>query len=144
MFSYSTRLKLRDTDAAGVAFFAAYYAIAHDAYEAFLESADAPLHSWLSEVHLPIVHSEADYKAPLTLGTSFSVNIHCERLGTKSFTLSYQFSSDHQVFANLKTVHVTVSSGFAKTKAISIPNELKDLLNTIMVEKAVSPIKQST
>ena len=49
MFRYSTTLKLRDTDAAGVAFFAAYFAIAHDAYESFLISQGAHLRSWLGD-----------------------------------------------------------------------------------------------
>ena len=91
MFRYSTTLKLRDTDAAGVAFFAAYFAIAHDAYESFLISQGAHLRSWLGEVHLPIVHSNADYTAPVKLGDGFDVEVSCGRIGQKSFTLSYHF-----------------------------------------------------
>ena len=49
-----------------VAFFASYYAMAHDAYEAFLSENGRPLSSWLDQVRLPIVHSEADYQAPLS------------------------------------------------------------------------------
>ena len=133
MFRFSTELKLRDTDAAGVAFFAAYYAIAHDAYEAFLKDQNAPLHTWLDKVHLPIVHSEADYKAPLTLGTSFSVNVTCEYLGQRSFTLHYEFTSPHGILAIVKTVHVAVKSTQKKEKAEStnLPSQLKDLLEKI-------------
>ena len=38
MFSHEFNVKLRHTDAAGVAFFASYFTIAHDVYELALTS----------------------------------------------------------------------------------------------------------
>lgn len=135
MFRYSTCLKLRDTDAAGVAFFASYYAVAHDAYEAFLSENGRPLSSWLDEVHLPIVHSEADYQAPLRLGDPFVVEVTCLKIGKRSFTLSYIFCSEGKVLASLKTVHVAVQFDLnSKTKAVSLPSELIGRLRLIEVK----------
>ena len=37
MFTYQTKIKLHDTDAAGVIFFANQFKIIHDAYESLLE-----------------------------------------------------------------------------------------------------------
>lgn len=137
MFRYATELKLRDTDAAGVAFFANYYAIAHEAYESFLCHLNRPLSSWLSEVHLPIVHSEADYKAPIRLSDPFEVLLSCERLGNRSFTLSYDFVSGDKLLAHLTTVHVAVASPPSEPKAISLPEELRVALAKLIKEKEV-------
>lgn len=144
MFRYSTELKLRDTDAAGIAFFAAYYAIAHDAYERFLSQSSRPLSSWLAEVHLPIVHSQAQYQAPLRLGEAFEVLITCVNMGTRSFTLSYEFIKKGELtpLAQLQTVHVAVGSASvqdalspdsnaSKAQAVPIPTEFKKLLSTL-------------
>ena len=135
MFRYSTELKLRDTDAAGVAFFAAYYSIAHDAYETFLNLNEAALHTWLDQVHLPIVHSEADYTAPLKLGTRFDVQLSCTRLGDRSFSLQYDFLIESVSLAQVKTVHVAVNHNQAddSVKSVLLPPKLKSLLSTQLV-----------
>ena len=134
MFRYSTCLKLRDTDAAGVAFFASYYAMAHDAYEAFLSENGRPLNSWLDQVHLPIVHSEADYQAPLRLADPFDIELTCLKIGERSFTMAYLFCSEGEVLASVKTVHVAVQLDLnSKTKAVSLPAELIGLLRLIEV-----------
>ena len=134
MFRYVTQLNLRDTDAAGVAFFAAYYAIAHDAYEAYLRQAGCPLSSWLAEVHLPIVHSEADYKAPLRLDDPLEVFVSCTRLGERSFTMSYDFISLQKQLARLHTVHVAVASSTDASQAVSLPSALREALEPLTLE----------
>ena len=135
MFRYSTCLKLRDTDAAGVAFFASYYAIAHDAYEAFLSEQGCSLDSWLDQVHLPIVHSEADYKAPLRLGDAFIIEVTCLKIGERSFTINYNFRIKNKILASLKTVHVAVQKDQnSKNQAVGLPAKLKSLLTLIEVE----------
>ena len=135
MFRYSTYLKLRDTDAAGVAFFASYYAIAHDAYEAFLNEQGRSLNHWLDQVNLPIVHSEADYKAPLRLGDAFVIEVTCLKISERSYTLNYTFLNESGVLALIQTVHVAVSPDLdSKLKAVSLPAELKSLLNLIKVK----------
>ena len=135
MFRYSTTLKLRDTDAAGVAFFAAYFAIAHDAYESFLVSCGAHLRDWLGEVHLPIVHSHADYTAPLRLSDAFEVELTCPRVGEHSFTLHYHFV-DHvheRTLARLETVHVAVKFDDRKHESVPLPEQVRSVLSGIKV-----------
>ena len=135
MFRYVTQLNLRDTDAAGVAFFAAYYAIAHDTYEAYLRQVGRPLSSWLAEVHLPIVHSEADYKAPLRLDDPLEVLMRCVKLGERSFTMSYDFISLQKHLARLQTVHVAVdSSNNVPPEAVSLPDELREALEPLTLK----------
>jgi 1,4-dihydroxy-2-naphthoyl-CoA hydrolase len=141
VFRYSTELNLRDTDAAGVAFFAAYYAIAHNTYEAFLKGEGAPLHSWLDQVHLPIIRSEADYTAPIKLGTSFEVHLSCAHIGERSFVLHYEFLKDLKSLAQVKTVHVAVNHNKddGSVQAVPLPERFKSLLLTML-----SPSKGSS
>ena len=136
MFRYSTELKLRDTDAAGVAFFAAYYSIAHDAYETFLNVNNAALHTWLDQVHLPIVHSEADYTAPLKLGAHFDVLLSCIKLGERSFSLHYDFVNESSSLAQVKTIHVAVNHNRAdeSVNSVSLPDQLRTLLSTKLLD----------
>ena len=129
VFRYPTTLNLRDTDSAGVAFFASYFAIAHNAYEALLKSRGARLSDWLGEVHLPIVHSSADYQAPIRLGDSFDVEVSCTRIGRASFTLSYHFySADRVSLARLKTVHVAVKVQGESHTSTPLPEQVRELL----------------
>ena len=136
MFRYQTTLKLRDTDAAGVAFFASYFAIAHDAYETWIDHQGVTLKEWLGEVHLPIVHAQSDYSAPLRLGDAFTVELTCARVGSRSFTLSYVFrsgkhcDSSSSILARLETVHVAVAQ--EEMRSISIPDALRNPLEQLM------------
>ena len=43
MYRHETRIRLADTDAAGVLYFASLLRIAHEAYEAWFESAGLPI-----------------------------------------------------------------------------------------------------
>ena len=134
MFRYPTTLKLRDTDAAGVAFFATYFAIAHDAYEAFLVSRGFCLRDWLEEIHLPIVHSEADYTSPIKLGDHFDIELTCGRIGQTSFTLNYHFLGCESgvTLARLKTVHVAVKLNDEGHESVSLPDQVRSIIGSIV------------
>ena len=148
VFKYSTTLKLRDTDAAGVAFFASYFAIAHDAYETWVERQGVTLKDWLGEVHLPIVHAQSDYRAPLRLGDAFTVELTCRRVGARSFTLNYIFRSNEQgdpparLLAQLETVHVAVSQ--ETMSSVSLPHMLATQLEQLRETQEANTQKADT
>ena len=62
MFVWHTTVKLHDTDAAGLLFYGHQFKMAHDCYEAMLESIGFPMSWWIQEADafLPIVHAEAE------------------------------------------------------------------------------------
>ena len=68
MYKYRTVIRLHLTDAAGVAYFANLFVLAHECYESFLEQ-DESLGSIIEqkEFIIPIVHAQADYRMPLKL-----------------------------------------------------------------------------
>ena len=111
MFTTETVVRLHHTDAAGVLFFAHQLTLAHDAYEQFLESVGCPLSGILAEgeIFLLIVHTEADYTAPLHAGDKLRVELRVTALTKHSFTLGYRFvGDDGKEVGSAQTVHVAV------------------------------------
>lgn len=111
---YETELqvKLHDTDAAGVLFFAHLLRHAHDAYETFMAGIghDLPALLRAGRTLLPIVHAEADYHHPIRHGDALRIRLDVERLGASSFTLHYAFrDTAGTVLAEARTVHVQLA-----------------------------------
>lgn len=128
MFETNATIELHHTDAAGAVFFADYFVIAHSAYERFMSSIGFALDQILSRFAfvLPIVHAEADYRRPLSLGDQLSIGLGIEA-GNSAFTASYYFKDVRgEVVAVLKTVHACVDKKTGKKRPL--PPDLKDAL----------------
>lgn len=104
-------VRLRHTDAAGVLFFAEQLALAHEAYEAFLDQAGLSVRAMLdSGAGVPIVSCEASYEAPVRVGDRLTFMIRAERVGETSFTLDYEVVRDRRTVGRCRTVHVALGS----------------------------------
>lgn len=111
MLTYQTKIKLHETDAAGVLFFSNQFKLIHDAYETLLESIGFGFEKLTQEKNffLPIVHCEADYKSPLRVGNLIEIQTVVAKVGTSSFTLSYKLLNvSQQLVGTALTVHVAV------------------------------------
>jgi 1,4-dihydroxy-2-naphthoyl-CoA hydrolase len=131
-FKYETTVKLYDTDAAGIMFFGNYLRVAHDAYQAFLESCGFSFADALAEGKLliPIVHAEADYLQPLLVGDKLSIEMTASKISTHSFVLKYRLSRlDSTLVATVSTVHVTTDR--SATEKIVLPDPLRQALERI-------------
>lgn len=117
-FTYPSIVRLHLTDAAGILFFANYFVLAHEAYEAFVTSRGFSFRQILDSepFMVPIVHAEGDYQAPLRVSDVITITVRLEKLGDTSYTLGYTIAdSTGKSVAELKTVHVLVSkSAFEK------------------------------
>ncbi|MCA9407426.1 MAG: acyl-CoA thioesterase, partial [Candidatus Omnitrophica bacterium] len=62
MYTYQTKIKLHETDAAGLLFFSNQFKLIHDAYESLLESLGLSFQELIRNKNyfLPIVHAESD------------------------------------------------------------------------------------
>lgn len=92
-FCYPYVVRFRDTDAAGVVFFAHLLAICHQAYEASLGEAGIDLGTFFSaqgELAVPIIHATADFKAPLRCGDRLWITGYPVPLGESRFEVQYQ------------------------------------------------------
>jgi 1,4-dihydroxy-2-naphthoyl-CoA hydrolase len=127
MFVAINKVRMHDTDMAGVLYFARQFRFAHDALEDFAESEglgfDRVFHK--ENFVFVIVHAGADYLVSLKVGDSLEIHLSIERVGNSSFTVDYQIyrQLDNRLVGTAKTVHVTLDS---KTrKKIPIPEALR-------------------
>jgi 1,4-dihydroxy-2-naphthoyl-CoA hydrolase len=129
MFTIEFSVRLPDTDAAGILFFGNYFRLAHDAYEAFMESIGFSLSDMITRADylILIAHSEADYNKLLQLGDKATVELEVENIGRTSFALSYSLKdAQNNIAATIKTVHVTVDK--ISGDKIPLPEKLREKL----------------
>jgi len=92
-FTYERTIRLADTDAAGVVFFAKTLALCHEAYEAALDDAGCPVADFLgreSDTLIPIAKVRADYLRPLFCGDRVRITLRPTRLSEDSFAIDYE------------------------------------------------------
>src|SRR5476649_1412748 len=126
-FVHHRTVRLADTDAAGVVFFARTLAICHEAYEAALAAAGVDLNDLLGAngIVVTISRSEADYKRPLRPGEKVSVSVTPELLSANSFALRFEITKlgpPAKLAANVRTEHVCTAP--AKRERAPLPPAL--------------------
>ncbi len=132
MFTHSTLISLRDTDATGVLYFTEQFRIALEAFESYLKTSGLSIGKLIetTDFLLPIVHAEGDYLSPLQAGDEVDINLKVLKIGTSSFTLHYTLtSSDKKKVGEATIVHVTISR--ESKKSIPIPEPLLGLLKKL-------------
>lgn len=112
-FSYSRRVYLNDTDAAGVVYFAKGLEICHQAYEESLAAAEVSLKQMLREktIALPIVRAEIDFMRPLVCGDELQIDLSASLISNDEFAIAYQIChADNlsRVLVKAKTTHVCI------------------------------------
>ncbi len=126
MYTYQHKIKLHETDAAGILFFSHQLRYVHDAYESLLEHIGFGFAELIrkKDYFLPIVHVESDYKLPLFVADVIDIQVTVESIGTTSFTFAYQIlSAKNELVGTAKTVHVTIDK---KTrKKIPLPSDFR-------------------
>lgn len=130
MFIAYNRVRMHDTDMAGILYFARMFRFAHDALEDFLDHEGVHFQDLFRKYDFVFViaHAEADYKVPLTIGDDLEIHVSTPRIGTTSFSIHYEiFRKADQVLAGTaKTIHVTLNP--ETRQKIPIPERFKLLL----------------
>lgn len=137
VYTYKTKVKLHQTDGAAIVFFGNYFALAHDAYESFMEQSGFGFREVIenSDILFVIVHAEADYKQSLPIGEEIEIEMTATKVGRTSYTLSYKIknSADEPV-SYVKTVHATIYR--EGNKSCALPEKLKTALEGIFVAES--------
>ena len=110
-FSYEYTIQLRDTDAAGVVYFAHIISICHVTYEASLIAAGIDLKLFVnnSDFAVPIVHVSADFYKPLYCGDRVIIRLTPQANDNCKFEIKYQLLSPESVkLATAVTKHVAI------------------------------------
>jgi 1,4-dihydroxy-2-naphthoyl-CoA hydrolase len=120
-------VRLYDTDAAGFHFYGAQFRFAHEALENFFEHVGLPIAKTIRErgVLFPVVHAEADYRAPV--GDRLAVHVAVRALGDRSFSLGYRFIlADGREAGSVLTIHAAVTA--ASGAACALPDAMRTAL----------------
>ncbi len=132
VFFYQRKVFLRDTDATGVIYFGSMLQYSLEAFESFLHSSEYSLSYLLSLGYLfPVVHAEADYKAPIQAGDDLSFFLKVSKISDRSFTIETEItrSLDGACVGRTKMVHAFLLKGDAKSSVI--PEKVVTLLSSI-------------
>jgi 1,4-dihydroxy-2-naphthoyl-CoA hydrolase len=137
MFIAHNQVRMNDTDAAGILYFANQFRFAHDALEDFFESEGYSFSRMLYDESFifVIVHAEADFLAPLAVSDKLEIHVNIEKIGTSSFTISFHIykSPDSTLVGTAKTVHVYLDRTTRKKK--HIPEHLSKLLHKYLTKE---------
>ncbi len=128
-YRWDYQIQLRDTDAAGVVYFANFLTICHAAYEASLSAAGIDLRLLVSgvDVALPIIHASGDFKKPLYCGDRIQVFLTPSPLNESEFQVDYRLCLvDGKVAGRVLTKHVAI--GVIDRKRISLPDKFQTWL----------------
>jgi 1,4-dihydroxy-2-naphthoyl-CoA hydrolase len=114
-FKYEYTIQFRDTDAAGVVYFANIISICHVAYEASLIEAGIDLKSFVNntEFAVPITHVSADFFRPLYCGDRVIIELTVRSIDLHKFEINYQLGS-----ATALTKHVVIDPHTRKRKEL--------------------------
>ncbi len=117
-FNYKRTVYFRDTDAAGVVYFAHTLSICHEAYEASLVAAGIDLKAFFSHptLAIPIVHTSSDFFRPIYCGDRLLVRVQPQLLKPSEFEITYQIKAEpdpgqpgsDQLLGQAKTRHVCI------------------------------------
>ncbi len=110
-FNYEYTIQFRDTDAAGVVYFANIISICHVAYEASLLESGIDLKLFVNnpDFAVPIAHVSADFFKPLCCGDLVIVQLAPRSIDRCKFEIKYQiFSPESVTLATVITQHIII------------------------------------
>ena len=123
-FLYNYTIQFRDTDAAGVVYFANIISICHIAYEASLIESGVDLKSFVnnSKFAVPITHVSANFFKPLYCGDRVIIELTPRSIDFAQFEITYQLGS-----ATATTKHIVIDPNTRKRQ--ELPSILTDWLD---------------
>lgn len=128
MYTAKNKVRMHDTDMAGILYFPNQFRFAHDTLEDFMEDEGYPFNDLFHKFNFVfvIVHCSADYKASLSVGDILTIHLAVEHVGKSSFSFFYKIYREEELVGTVKTVHVTLDQN--SRKKIPIPEELRVIL----------------
>ncbi|EIC22750.1 acyl-CoA thioesterase [Thiorhodovibrio frisius] len=138
-FEYQFRVALHDTDAARRLFFGHLFRHLHDAYELWMEALGFPVDMLIreGEILLPLIHAEADYRAPMHHGERIRVQLALSQREATRFTLAYRCLNDsNKLAATGLTRHCCIDP--KRQKPISLPKTLAQALECRAVHRTTT------
>ena len=142
-FTYSRTIRLADTDAAGVVYFARTLSLCHEAYEEAMREAGIELNDLLGGqgIVVPISKSEAEYFRPLRAGDQVKVTVTPEPKSETSFAIRFdviRLGKPEKLAGKVRTEHVCTAP--AKRERAPLPAALAQWVAAHQIsEKRTNP-----
>lgn len=129
IFRHKLTVRMYDTDAAGILYFASKFRFAHDTFEALLAVEGHNFHEFITQndFMFVIVHAEADYKKSLIIGDDIEIRAYITKIGNSSFTLRYDvWNKEKGMVGSAQTVHVAIDKKTRRKR--DIPDSMLGML----------------
>ncbi len=130
MYTHTTTLRLRDTDATGAIYFPNIFDLSLQALEAYMESANMPSSAMIraGRYNVPVVRAEADYLKPIGTGERLRIEVINDNVGETSFTIFYRIcNADGEEMARVRITHVLVDR--EQGGKTPLTNELRGIID---------------
>jgi 1,4-dihydroxy-2-naphthoyl-CoA hydrolase len=119
-YCYTYTVTFKDTDAAGVVYFANVLSFCHSAYEASLQAVGINLQSFFRNpnVAIPIVEAQVKFSHPLYCGDVLRIELCPSQVSAEMFVIDYQVwvlaqpaSETGRLAAQASSRHVAIEPG---------------------------------
>ena len=135
IFTTTKRVEFRDTDAAGIMHFSAYFTYMEEAEHELLRSigTSVVLSAGQAAVSWPRVAAHADYRIPVTFENEMTIQVRIKRLGSRSVTYHHTFIVGDQTIATgeITTVCCRIEHG-QKPTSREIPADIRERLEAFL------------
>tara|TARA_Y100001968_G_scaffold301659_1_gene314129 strand:+ start:279 stop:719 length:441 start_codon:yes stop_codon:yes gene_type:complete len=135
VFTTTKRVEFRDTDAAGIMHFSAYFTYMEEAEHELLRSigSSVVLNAGEETVSWPRVSATAEYRGPVRFEDEMTIEVRVKRLGSRSITYHHQFLVNDQLIATgeITAVCCRIEHG-EKPSSREIPAEIRSKLEVFV------------
>jgi 4-hydroxybenzoyl-CoA thioesterase len=127
---YERPIRFDEVDPAGIVFFARYANFAHEAVENFFAVLDGGYAALIQKrrIGLPIVHLEADFRAPLRYGDSLRIESRCDNVGTSSASFAHDIRDALGGKLAATVRHVVVAVDLDTFESRPLPDDVRAAL----------------
>lgn len=127
-FLTDNKVRMHDTDMAGILYFGSQFRFVHDAWEDMIAEMGFSFERLFGKENFlfVIVHAESDYLRPLQAGDSLKIVAVIEEIKNTSFIVNYKIFRDKDLVGTAKTIHVTIDK--LTRKKIPIPPHFRSKL----------------
>ncbi len=140
LFHHQRIVRFGECDPAGVAYYPEFFNWFHQAMEAFFEERLKVSYAKIIQTTgFPAVHTSAEFRKPLPVGTTIDVVVGVEKLGRSSVSWRFEVCKENgQVAAvgRVKTVCIAVSEGEFAFQSVEIPTHILSGLQSILIDQA--------
>jgi 4-hydroxybenzoyl-CoA thioesterase len=124
-------VRFEEVDAAGIVFFARFFAFCHDAMERLFDAVPGGYVDLITRrrIGFPAVHVAGDFRAPLRYGDVALVETTVTRFGESSIGLRYVLRRQRDGALVATVEHVAVATDLATVTKMRVPDDVRAALS---------------